>query len=180
MTGMLIGIFVPVGLALLFGAVLLLRKYRRNYVAQQTKKWEGSRLPDLQPPPTPGRMRSMMFGADAWDARARGTDAYSGAGSPSATHFRPPKVDTYESSRQTTQLNADNRVSMAYGGMSDEGHSDAGHTDSEGHGEIGTVNSLFHSESPLQAQDEPALVESRPTTLLEPLRMPADVPPLPQ
>ncbi|KAJ7117440.1 hypothetical protein C8R44DRAFT_982979 [Mycena epipterygia] len=172
----LIEIIIPVIIILvaLLAGIIVFAVYRRR--VRDKKGWEGSHLPELD---TPGLWRR-PFGnpRDASkDARARGgttSRAYLGGGdwNRSNAHLRGDAGSEHE--KDAHSINNGSGVGIESFSESQEyawgepGHSDVGHD----------FMPAFYSKSPLHEQDEPALAESRPATLLAPLPVPHDVPQL--
>ncbi|KAJ6592253.1 hypothetical protein DFH09DRAFT_167457 [Mycena vulgaris] len=154
----LIEILVPVLLAALIAGAFIFVLYRRRRV-QEKKGWEGSRLPELDTPSqwSFGRPRDTATHSRLRDGR----NTYTGAGdwNRSDAHLR---VANYE--KDLPSIHESEAVTE--NGSEDHAweppHSDPGHD----------FTRAFHSESPLHEQDEPALAESRPATLLVPVNVP--------
>ncbi|KAJ6582079.1 hypothetical protein B0H19DRAFT_1117501 [Mycena capillaripes] len=164
-TRMLVEILVPLFLAALVAAAISFAFYRRRRV-QDKKEWEGSRLPELND--GTGIWAFARSGAASKSPAPRPRTTYVGGGDSdwnrSDAHLRGEGA-YYEHSIDLSGAAIENGSSIPASeapDVSEAGHSEVGHD----------YVRAFHSMSPMDEHDEPALAESRPGTLLEPMPVP--------
>ncbi|KAJ7464458.1 hypothetical protein FB451DRAFT_1263562 [Mycena latifolia] len=152
-------IIVPVIFAALVAGAFIVAVYRHRN-SQDNKSWEGSRLPELE---TRNSLWSFVrprnVVKDAQPRNDRDASTYLGTGdwNRSDTYLRSAVAE--KDRHSITESATEHGSSQDHAGESP--HSDTGH--------VNDFARVFHSESPLHGQDEPALAESRPATLIAPV-----------
>lgn len=149
---LLAAILVPsVIAALVAGALIIVVRRRRN--SREDKRWEGSRVPELET-----RSSLWSFVMPSKDVRprvSRDPSTYAGDGDWNRSDAQL---------RGAAPMGEKDRYSVAESVAESNDHAwEASHSDP---GHVSAFTRAFHSESPMH--DEPALAESRRATVVDP------------